>query len=926
MTIPTDPLFNDQWWLYNNGQNGIKPGIDINVVPAWDDYTGKGVKVGILEGGGTDTSHPDLIPNYDKTIDYNAITNNGNVYVNNGRAHATATAGIIGAAANNGIGGVGVAYDSTIASFQFDYSSTSSQAPKLFQETLKSGIDVLSNSWGTSTPFSRDYSQSRWNNFEQGIENLAKDGRNGLGTVVLKSSGNSREDDQWANGSNFINSPYTIAVAGVGAEGDYRYSSSPGASVLVAAPTKGTNNRGETVGITTTDVAGGDGYTSGDYTNSFSGTSASTPMVAGIVALMLEANPNLGYRDVQEILAYTSRRYILNQPKPYDAPWQENGANNSNGGGLHYNLDYGFGLVDGLAAVRLAESWQGQKTFANEQVKTYSSTTKEITVNSASELDHIEVNLDLEHPDTGELTVILESPNGTKSTLINSGTVSVDRRGNVSSFPDGKGKAYPGKGFKLSSTHFWGESGEGTWKLTVIDTKSNSRNPVFDGWSLTLRGDSASTNDSYIYTNEFGNFTGDAGRKTLTDNDGVDTINTTAVSSDVNLNLAPGSNNTLAGNPLSIANNTTIENAFTGDGNDVISGNEADNTLKGYRGDDALDGKAGNDYIDAGSGDDTVKGGSGDDTLVGGAGKDEFVFDSANLGFDVITDGNSQDTLNLLAYDVSDFNRLTSDNNLVFDFAQKGKITIQDYYTLAESDRINILTSGDNPTPPEPTVINKSLVWEAQNLADESAVASGSSFNLGDEVTVTVGVKVIVNGQVLPENTTSPEFKPHAGEDYVSFESGKTGNHTGYLSLGFDNSNDDPTDLIELSVDFHQPVTGVNFKVLDVDQSAGKRFDDGVEIYADGINIKELIKDFPEVKIETGNNVFADNEPYMDGFEGRGNSGANNSSEGGNISINFGTTEVSKLEFRYFSTDDAISNPGSQKIGISDLDFQVKSA
>ncbi len=249
-------------------------------------------------------------------------------------------------------------------------------------------------------------------------------------------------------------------------------------------------------------------------------------------------------------------------------------------------------------------------------------------------------------------------------------------------------------------------------------------------------------------------------------------------------------------------------------------------------------------------------------------------------------------------------------------------MNIPDYYQLAESDRIKILTSGDNPTPPEPTVINKSLVWEAQNLADESAVASGSSFNLGDGVAVTVGIKIIENGQVLPENSTSPEFTPHAGENYVSFESGTTGNHTGYLSLGFDNSNDDFKDLIELSVDFNQPVTGVNFKVLDVDQSAGKKFDDGVEIYADGINIKSL----PGVEIVTGENVFADNEPYMDGFEGRGNAGANNSSEGGNISINFGATEVSELEFRYFSTDDAVSNPGSQKIGISDLDFQVKSA
>ena len=75
----------------------------------------------------------------------------------------------------------------------------------------------------------------------------------------------------------------------------------------------------------------------------------------------------------------------------------------------------------------------------------------------------------------------------------------------------------------------------------------------------------------------------------------------------------------------------------------------------------------------------------------------------------------------------------------------------------------------------------------------------------------------------------------------------------------------------------------------------------------------------------TDDNVFADNEPYMDGFEGKGNAGANNFSESGNIDLSFGSIEVSQLEIKYFFTNDAISNPGSQKIGISDLNFQVQS-
>ena len=53
-------------------------------------------------------------------------------------------------------------------------------------------------------------------------------------------------------------------------------------------------------------------------------------------------------------------------PLHESSPWQINGATDWNGGGLHFSRDYGFGLVDALAAVRLSETWTEQKTSANE--------------------------------------------------------------------------------------------------------------------------------------------------------------------------------------------------------------------------------------------------------------------------------------------------------------------------------------------------------------------------------------------------------------------------------------------------------------------------------------------------------------------------------------------------------------------------------
>lgn len=101
----------------------------------------------------------------------------------------------------------------------------------------------------------------------------------------------------------------------------------------------------------TTDRIGSYGYDVTDYTSRFNGTSAATPIVSGVVALMLEANPNLGYRDVQEILALSARPIDAASPD-----WTTNRANTWNGGGFRVSHDYGFGLVDATAAVRLAET------------------------------------------------------------------------------------------------------------------------------------------------------------------------------------------------------------------------------------------------------------------------------------------------------------------------------------------------------------------------------------------------------------------------------------------------------------------------------------------------------------------------------------------------------------------------------------------
>ena len=435
------------------------------------------------------------------------------------------------------------------------------------------------------------------------------------------SAGNSGDEGQDTNYHSYTNSRFTISVGALDHDGDLASFSTPGDSVLISAPG---------VSVVTTDRTGGSGY-SGSDTTSISGTSFSAPATSGVVALILEANPLLGYRDVQEILAYSARQ------SGGSAGWETNAADNWNGGGLHVHHGYGYGFVDAFAAVRLAETWQTQHTFANEQMVSASSNpsiyipdnttiTDTISLSSNLRIDEVEVDLDISHTWIGDLVVTLTSPDDTTSTLVN--------RPGKSAFSTW-GTSQNDIDFTFSSTHHWGETGDGTWTLSVSDHYSGDQGRL-NSWALRLFGDIDDGNDTYVYTDEYGGFTGagDASRRVLSDASGTDTVNAAAVTGDSVIDLNPGAVGMLAGNSFSVASGTTIENVFAGDGADVLTGNAAANTLSGGRGDDTLTGGGGGDVLDGGSGSDRVSYGTAGSSVVvdlaagtasGGEGSDVLV-------------------------------------------------------------------------------------------------------------------------------------------------------------------------------------------------------------------------------------------------------------------------------------------------------------
>jgi Ca2+-binding RTX toxin-like protein/subtilisin-like proprotein convertase family protein len=527
---PTDPLYYDQWYLS-----------EINVKSVWNEYTGKGITIGVFENGDFNRNHEDLAQN----ISQNHIQDQEFRQVESFSQHTTTVAGVI-AALRNDSGIVGVAYDATLEGYDW----TNDEAGLM---NLRN-VDVANNSWGVTAKFGDNFSDvnNPYSSYKNLLEDSVMNGRNGLGTINVFAGGNQRQEGDNVNYHNLQNSRFSITTGSINQQGDLGALveastpfSNPGSAILVSAPGSNIKSTGNLL-----ENPNGSQFL-GEFSSS-QGTSFSAPIVSGIVALMLEANPNLGYRDVQKILALTAKKF--DDP---NTTWLENGANNVNGGAMHYSEDYGFGIVDAKAAVRLAESWSEINNFYNENELTANrAINQKFTDNAVStvhfdisnsnmhNIENVEININLRHADISELTLTLISPSGTRSELMT----------------NPQNSAYNnGLNFTFSSRHFLGEEVDGRWLLEITDSATGNVGTLID-WGLKFYGKlDNGQDDLFIYTDEFANAVGESRALILDDDGGNDTINAAAVSSDVRINLNSGQTSLIAGREVFVSGEVSNE-------------------------------------------------------------------------------------------------------------------------------------------------------------------------------------------------------------------------------------------------------------------------------------------------------------------------------------------------------------------------------
>jgi len=290
-----NPLYYQQWYFERDdafySRYGIDPDAHIHPWPT-NQYAGRGVKVAIIDDA-LDVWHEDLRGAIVQTYDTQSGTSDVSprtIYDN----HGTEVTGIVAAGSNTlGISGIAPGAQVYFIRLPFDTAIPDSMIVDAFERARAWGVDVINCSWGSGNVS---------DTVRAAIEDVALNGRDGKGTVIVFASGNGGDDgigDPIGNDESSI--PEVLAVGATNIYNQRTAYSNYGPELDLVAP------GGEYLGLTTLDRSGSAGDDPGNYLlyNSqlaFGGTSAAAPIVTGVVAQLLEADGNLTRTEVMQAL------------------------------------------------------------------------------------------------------------------------------------------------------------------------------------------------------------------------------------------------------------------------------------------------------------------------------------------------------------------------------------------------------------------------------------------------------------------------------------------------------------------------------------------------------------------------------------------------------------------------------------------------
>ncbi|KAI8959692.1 peptidase S8/S53 domain-containing protein [Daldinia sp. FL1419] len=461
----SDPIFNEQWHLFNP----VQVGHDVNVTGVWlSGITGKNATVAIVDDG-LDMYSNDLKPNYYAagSYDFNDQRPEPRPTLSDDR-HGTRCAGEVGAAKND-VCGVGVAYDSKIAGIRIlsKLITDADEAAAMNYDFQHN--DIYSCSWGP--PDDGQSMDAPGILIKRAMLNGVQKGRGDKGSIYVFASGNGAQSEDNCNFDGYTNSIYSITVGAIDRQGLHPYYSEKCSAQLVVTYSSGSGDA-----IHTTDVGENQCY------NGHGGTSAAAPLAAGIFALALEVRPDLTWRDMQYIAMQSAVPVDLDT-----GDWQPTTI------GKNFSHTFGYGKVDSYALVETAKTWKNVKPQAwyyspwlhvNKDIPQGDkglSVTFEVTKDMLKEanlerLEHVTVTMNVEHSRRGDLSVDLISPDNVVS------HISATRK------HDDSKEGYNDWTF-MSVVH-WGELGVGKWTLIVRDSIVNDDSGKFIDWHLKLWGES----------------------------------------------------------------------------------------------------------------------------------------------------------------------------------------------------------------------------------------------------------------------------------------------------------------------------------------------------------------------------------------------------------------------------------------------------